>query len=62
MKKGSVIAIIIGVLSALAAAAAILYVLDKKGVLKLNFPKFKRTKYEFTEEFPEEEAPIEVEA
>ncbi len=59
MKKGHIIAIIVGVLSALAAVAAVLYVLDKKGVLKLGC---KRTKYEYAEEFPEEELPEQAEA
>ena len=58
MKKGHIIAIVVGVISALAAIAAVLYVLDKKGVLNL---KLKRTKYEYAEEFPEQE-PEEIEA
>ncbi len=54
MKKDAItiISIIIGVLAVLGAIATTLYVLDKKGILKL-----KRTNYEYSEEFPDEELP-----
>lgn len=55
MKKNdviTVIGIIVGVLAVLGAIATTLYVLDKKGILKL-----KRTNYKYTEEFPDEELP-----
>jgi len=55
MKKNDVItivSIIIGILAVLGAIATTLYVLDKKGILKL-----KRTNYKYEEEFPDEELP-----
>ena len=55
MKKNDVItivSIIIGILAVLGAIATTLYVLDKKGILKL-----KRSNYKYTEEFPDEELP-----
>ncbi len=54
MKKDTItiISIIIGVLAVLGAIATTLYVLDKKGILKLR-----RMNYKYAEEFPDEELP-----
>ena len=59
MKKNQIItivSIVIGVLAALAAVGAVLYVLNKKGTIKL-----KRTNYSYSEEFPDEEAVVDAE-
>ena len=55
MKKNqtwTIIGIIAGVIAALGAIAAVLYVLDKKGIFKLR-----KTNFTYTEDFPEDELP-----
>lgn len=60
MKKriAAIIGIVVGVVAALAAVGAVLYVLDQKGVLNL---KLKRTNYTYSEEFPDEEITVTAE-
>ncbi len=55
MKKNTfmtILGVILAVIALLGAVAAVLYVLDKKGICKL-----KKTDFTYSEEFPDEELP-----